>query len=449
MWNLDFVNDWTGAAALAHDLSEQARWGISASIIWCLIFSWFAPLPFSRPTDTNAGLGHALLVAAEPWSGNYVVSPTVHVVAHHTQFAKPGWYYLGGSGMGVLSGGGSYVTRMNLRTPSAQLEFSITIDVMGVKLTQSIGFSLEGLSERLLPTVLHVWVTTQNASFVSGTDVPVALDGTFSVSLPADAMVTVTTTTGQGAPKPKVPIPISKPFPFPYSDNFDVYPLQGYAKFFSDEGGIFVVDSIPKEMLDLLPYGKDLASGAAYHQLIDVVPIAWETNPTPYTLIGNFNGGAHQKPWADYIVSVSAALDLSVSPLRRARTRGLADRATAADATHFLLLSARIRTYTRNGVPPDGYNLFIHASETETSHGSWDLAFGAQLLANGTTPVPIVPGTFYRLAIRLEKASITATLDGVELVTTTDSRSAFGMAAFGSSWSKSWFDNFAVSDVAN
>jgi galactosylceramidase len=230
MWNLGVVNDWAGAAVLAHDLSQQARWGISASIVWCLIFSWFAPLPFSRVTHTNAGLGHALLVAAEPWSGNYEISPTVHVIAHHTQFAKPGWYYVGGGGMGVLRAGGSYLTRLNVRTPSTELEFSITFDVMGVNVSQTVLFSLGGLSGRALPAILHMWVTTQHSSFARGADLIVASDATFSVHLPADAMVTVTTTSGQAAPKPKVPIPPSRPFPFPYADNFDGYPLQGYAK---------------------------------------------------------------------------------------------------------------------------------------------------------------------------------------------------------------------------
>ena len=41
MWNLGNVNDWDGAAVLAHDLSQHARWGLSSSIVWCLIFSWY------------------------------------------------------------------------------------------------------------------------------------------------------------------------------------------------------------------------------------------------------------------------------------------------------------------------------------------------------------------------------------------------------------------------
>jgi galactosylceramidase len=71
MWNLGFVDDWAGALKLAADLSDQASWGLSASILWCLIYSWYAPLPFSRVIPgTQAGAGHSILTAAEPWSGN-------------------------------------------------------------------------------------------------------------------------------------------------------------------------------------------------------------------------------------------------------------------------------------------------------------------------------------------------------------------------------------------
>ena len=587
MWNLGVVNDWEGATALANDLSQQARWGLSSSIVWCLIFSWFAPLPFSRPTGTNAGGGHALLTAAEPWSGNYIITPTVHVIAHHTQFAEPGWTYLGGAGgMGTLPGGGSYVTRVNTHVPSAELEFSITIDVMGVASAQTATFALTGLSAgRALPAALHVWSTTQAAAFAQQADVPVGPDGTFSVQLPADGMVSVTTTTGQSAPRPSAPVPPSSPFPFPYADSFEGYALQGYAKYFCDEGGLFIVDSIPASMLAGLD--PAVAAGSAYHNVIDVIPIVWETNPKPYTLIGNFNGQTpEQKAWTDYTVSVSAALDPASTPppppgpeLRAAQNAcGAANAqwslrsgslATAAQlesvanpglclavggtdpnyaspevvvsscagaktwwgvraatsqvvnnvtghcidvlaaskqpdddllnyackapndpsgiinqqfftqpgtggatinlvsnnsglcvvaagpvapssTAAFLMVAARINVYERNGAPVSGYTLTVFASDTPTAAGTWRLDFAGRTpaLANGTTASPIVPGEFHTLSVSCAGTRISASLDGIQLASVTDTAasSAFGMAAFGSSWTKSWFDNFKVSN---
>lgn len=578
MWNLGTVNDWNGAGALAHDISQQARWGMSASIVWCLIFSWFAPLPFSKPTDTNAGLGHAVLTAAEPWSGNYIISPTVHIIAHHTQFANPGWHYLNNSGMGTLQGGGSYLTRVNTHTPTSELEFSITIEAMGVSNPQSVEFviNVTGMS-KTLPTSLHVWTTTEANPFQQQADISVAADGSFTLQIPADSMVSVTTTTGQSAPTPTSPVPASSPFPFPYEDSFEGYALQGYAKYFCDEAGIFIVDELPSYMLENVD--PSIASGAAYHNVIDVVPIAWETNPSPYSLLGNFNGGPTQAAWTDYVVSVSAALDSTSSPsqgpaLRATQnTCGVSASAwtmhgsvasssvaqfesslnpglclsiggqdpnypspeivvtncsspksywgvktatsqvfsnvsgacidelssskapdddliaygcktqndpsgiinqqwsvqpstlggglielvsnnsglcvTAANSIvptggPYVMVASRINSYIRNGAPVNGYALYVFSSSTSSENGTWRLNFGSKVLANGTTTMPIIAGVFYQLSVETKGTTITASINGAQVASVVDSSSAYGMVAIGSSWVKSWFDQFSV-----
>lgn len=583
MWNLGTVNDWNGATALANDLSQQARWGMSSSIVWCLIFSWFAPLPFSRPTNTNAGLGHALLVAAEPWSKNYIISPTVHIIAHHTQFAEPGWHYLNNSGMGTLTNGGSYVTRVNTHTPSSILEFSITIDAMGVSNTQSVDFVINITNlNKVLPTQLYVWSTTQLVPFQQQANVIVNIDGTFTIQIPADSMVSVTTTTGQSAPTPKTPVPPSAPFPFPYSDSFEGYAIQSYAKYFSDEGGVFVVDEIPQEYLKGIDI--NIASGQAYHNVVDVIPIAWETNPLPYTLIGNFNGGPSQSAWTDYVVTVSAALDstslppqglslratqntcgttssawilrgslASIGQLESSSNPGLCISISGQDdpsypspeiiitncsslksfwylkpetsqlvnnvtsacidelssskapdddliaytckapndpsgiinqqwstqpsplggglveivsnnsglcitaanpidpstSSAYVMVASRINTYIRNGAPVNGYALYLFASTNSTVNGTWKLNFGNKNLANGTTTMPIVAGTFYQLGVSVKGSLISATINGVQVTSVQDESSSFGMAAFGSSWTKSWFDTFSVANITS
>lgn len=75
---------------------------MSSSILWCLIYSWPALLPFSKPTNTNAGAGHvsprctpalrvrsdasvlpvvqSILTAAEPWSGHYELNPQIYAM---------------------------------------------------------------------------------------------------------------------------------------------------------------------------------------------------------------------------------------------------------------------------------------------------------------------------------------------------------------------------------
>jgi hypothetical protein len=56
------------------------------------------------------------------------------------------------------------------------------------------------------------------------------------------------------------------------------------------------------------------SSGHALFQLVTKVPIVWEKNPDPYTLIGNFNappGGT----WVDYALTVDVAIDPSAAAM--------------------------------------------------------------------------------------------------------------------------------------
>jgi hypothetical protein len=279
MWNLGKVDDFSGAQVLMSDLIDQASWGLSASIVWCLVYSWYAILPFSTVIDgTNAGAGHSILTAAEPWSGNYQMNPTIHALAHHTQFAEPGWRYLavGSPGMSALPGGGAVVTRFNPYKPASVLEFSITLHTAGAASAQDVVFSVAGGADgRALPAALAVWSTNASAGFVRLADVPDGGGGTYALSLAPNAFYSLTTApAGQSGPAPVQPIPASAPFPFPYSDTFDGYADQSYAKYFSDEGGAFIVKPVPAGFKRA--GGGAAAGGNAYFQLVTVIPIVWE-----------------------------------------------------------------------------------------------------------------------------------------------------------------------------
>jgi hypothetical protein len=56
----------------------------------------------------------------------------------------------------------------------------------------------------------------------------------------------------------------------------------------------------------------------------------------------------------------------------------------------------------------------------------------------------LVPSHTHRLEVECAGQRVSASLDGVVLATVSDASSGFGMTAFGSSWTKSWFDNFSV-----
>jgi hypothetical protein len=305
-----YVDDWPGALKLASDLSDHASWGLSASILWCLIYSWYAPLPFSRVIPgTQAGAGHSILTAGEPWSGNYQLNPTIHAMAHHTQFAEPGWVHLpvDAPGLGPLPGGGALVTRFNPRTPAGVLEFSIVAHTAGATESQDVVFTLPAGTPRP-PAALNVWFTNETMAFARAAPVADGGGGAYAITLAPNSLYTLTTRDGGGGPAPVNPIPPSAPFPFPYADAFEGYAAGAYAKYFCDEGGAFVVAPVPAGFSRA---DGAAAGGNAYFQVVTKVPIVWEKNPDPYTLIGDFNAGSK---WSDYTVSVDVAVGPSAAP---------------------------------------------------------------------------------------------------------------------------------------
>lgn len=387
MWDLNYVNDYEGALVLAENLNQHALWGLSSSIVWNLIFSWYAILPFSvTDEEKSSGFGHSLLTASEPWSGHYFVSPTLYSVAHHTQFATPGWSYVelptAGSGLppGVLPSNGSYVVLFDpFAAAGSELAFSLIAQTRGSSENQTVDFRLSGLGSQFsLPSLLYQWQTTEQEKFRMVGKLQVDRDGKFSATFPPDAMVSLTSTMGQNtdlvsseAFMEKGSNPPPTPFPFPYADDFEGYAQEGYAKYFCDEGGVWVVKEIPSNLLPPRSPSDSMQpnpSGQAYVNVVTQPPIAWETNPNPYSLIGNFNGRATQKAWTSYVVSA----DLMISPQSPSflslSKRRISSKPGAVPTTGdlFLMISARINSYTRFGAPPNGFNFYIVAPREDS-----------------------------------------------------------------------------------
>jgi len=211
--------------------------------------------------------------------------------------------------MSALPGGGALVTRFN---PSNTTEFSITLHTSGAKEPQEVVFSLPVQPPHAAPP-LHVWFTNESTPFTYFGSIFDGGGGVYgTITLLPGAFYTLTSTAwNQGGPKPSTPIPPSSPFPFPYSDNFAGYKEGGYAKYFCDEGGAFVVKNVPAHFIAASGSGiSNTTTTNALFQLVTKVPIVWEKNPDPYSLIGNFNEGG----WVDYTVSVDAAIDPSAMP---------------------------------------------------------------------------------------------------------------------------------------
>ncbi|ESN97869.1 hypothetical protein HELRODRAFT_85047, partial [Helobdella robusta] len=100
------VDDVIGSACWARVLSEGVVFGYLTSFIaWNMVSSYYEGLPYSRSS---------LMTANQPWSGHYEVNGPIFITAHHTHFYDVGWVYSPhGEGVGVLKGGGTFVTLTN------------------------------------------------------------------------------------------------------------------------------------------------------------------------------------------------------------------------------------------------------------------------------------------------------------------------------------------------
>ena len=213
---ISLSSDWEGAQGWGSQLSRTyIAANVTASISWSTIWSVLPGLPYD---------GRGIMMANTPWSGNYAVSAPVWVSAHYGQFADPGWrYLLTGSGSGLLPtsttatpDGGSFVT---LVPPGDLSGVTLVVETMGLPAQPGLEFQLAGG----LPgpgTLLHVWATTDASRFVPLGDLVVSPNGTFTVDVPADAIVTVSTVATASHGQPSSPIPPPAPLVLPYSDDF-------------------------------------------------------------------------------------------------------------------------------------------------------------------------------------------------------------------------------------
>lgn len=91
-------------------------------------------------------------------------------------------------------------------------------------------------------TPLFVWRSSADALFME--DPPgavVAADGSFSLSVEPDSMVTVSTVAGAHKGVAAAPIPATAPLALPYAEDFSGYADDAMARLFADQGGSWAV----------------------------------------------------------------------------------------------------------------------------------------------------------------------------------------------------------------
>ena len=371
--------DWQGARQLARLLNRNYVQGrMTKTVIWSLITAYYEtlPLPNSGP-----------MKAKEPWSGHYEVQPATWAVAHTTQFAQPGWKYMD-SACVLLPGGGSCVALRNASNPE---EYSIVVETMDARESQTLGFRMAGGFPR---GPLHVWRSNERRQFEVVDDVSVTGDS-FTLTVEPESIYSLTTTTGQQ--KGAGQCPPAAAFPLPYADDFEAEAVGKYARYFSDQGGVFEICKRPD------------GAGQALRQAINGRNIEWPGHPTPepYSLIGSLD-------WRNYKVTCEA----------RVETGGAVS------------VWGRVTSSPQTADPAKGYWLRLDTD------GHWALKAFTRVLATGQTDFR--PGIWHKLELRFLGRRITGLLDNIELATVEDFTYTHGQAGVGTGWNVALFDNFSI-----
>jgi hypothetical protein len=356
------------------------------------------------------GLSHevyGLVTADEPWSGYFTANHQIWAYAHTTQFTAPGWHYVD-AGTGFLGGNranGSYVT---YKSPN-NTDWSMVAETSTATSAQVVNANILG---GLNSGTVHVWATNLNSTdpadwFKQLSDIT-PTGGAFSYTLQPGYLYSFTTTTGQSKGATGA-VPAAHSFALPYSDTFASMDSSNEAKYFATMSGAF----------EGAPCAGGV-SGTCLQQNTPTDPIDWGSAATPYTVIGD-------NTWTDYTVSSSVLFKNAGS------TAGVIGR------------------FGHQGGNSSNYNGYLLQVNDA---GTWNIYKNN----NGGSPTSLVSGSvgalgtnsWHTLALKLQGATLTATINGQQVGTTTDASYTFGPAgldagAFTNTWPVVQYRNFSVS----
>jgi hypothetical protein len=375
---------------------------VVATTFWPIISAIYDNMPFD-----NVGF----IKCNQPWSGHYVITPALWVMAHTSQFTQPGWQYID-KACGFFDGDttgahGSFVT---LKSPDHS-DYSIIIETVDDPAPQTAEFLVTGFS----PGPLHVWITNLRSRnpadwFVKQPDAAL-VGGRFSMTLQPGCMYSLTTTSGQG--KGDAVSPSAPPLELPYADNFDSYPAGKLARYFSDMYGAFETAKCAGDR-----------TGICLRQMCTVEPIAWKpTANRPFTIMGDLR-------WTNYRVSCDVLLEQAGSVDLIGRLTGMSYRDI-----------------------PDSYVLRVFDSgawsitKTIAKAGAWGVTSikneGVSLASGNVGALGV--NTWHNLALVCNGDTLGAQIDGVTVGTASDSSYGHGMVGLGVvGYHNAEFDNFKV-----
>jgi len=379
---------------------NYAAGGVTASVYWPIVSAMYDNLPYD-----NIGF----IKCNQPWSGHYVVTPSLWVMAHTAQFAQAGWSYIdSASGFfdGDRTGGhGSYVA---LKSPDNS-NFSFIVETVEAKAPETVHLKLAGFTQ----DTLHVWTTDATSSnsadwFVKQADLH-REGGEFTLRLEPGHMYSVTTTTGQA--KGNAGSPASGPLKLPFADNFKSYPAGKLPKYFSDMVGGF----------ETAPCGGGRA-GMCLRQVVPEEPTSWKrTAKRPFTMVGDLE-------WKDYRVSMDVLLEQPGSVDLIGRLTGM----SGWDVPNSYVLR----------VADSGQWFLVKSTIKEKPEE--DVKEEEMVLAQGQVSALGI-NRWHHLALVFKGESITAQIDGATVKTIDDGSFARGMVGLGTvAYVPAEFDHFGV-----
>lgn len=398
----------SGAAPLARAITREYIDGAMTSTInWSLIGAWYDTMPFQ---------GAGLMSAVEPWSGAYVVGPSVWVAAHTTQFTRPGWRYLD-SANGRLPGGGSHVA---LRSPDGR-DYTVVLETTDATGPQDVTLDVTG---GLPGGPAHLWSTdlTSGKRFVREGDVRPGE----TVALRPRRVYTLSTTTGQG--KGGAVSPPARPQPLPYEDGFEAYRTGATPRYLSDLDGAFEVRPCT---------GRP---GRCLRQVITEQPVWWNGwLKRPVTVVGD------PKSWRDYDASVRARVDGDGDGWTELLGRVDGQYGSAVSGVHLRVAAdGTWRLYDENLRGQDAD--LCQPSDPSCTPAMTRRQATDRTLATGRAAS--VGTGWHRLGLSFHGATITATLDGERIAEVTDDAHTSGQTGLGvSPWQIAEFDDLRVTPV--
>jgi len=280
-------------------------------------------------------------------------------------------------------------------------------------------------------------------------------DGSLTLEMPADAIITLTTLHGaskQGIQKQidkknsillnQIRDPPAASFPLPYTESFDEQGSEHMPRFFADQGGAFEVVNSAGVNEPVTPGDQNGTAKTAlqpFHrnkvlqQQVVTPPIAWiGHSPEPLTLIGDVN-------WTDITAKVITKLGGPVSSSRSSSSGSAAPRHAG--------LCVRLSRYHFFGgaqSAPEGYCLRI----TESPTPRWTFTAAGEALADGLLGSEaarrVTTNEWLELQITALGANLNAWVNGQQVFGVKNTMLPFGQVALECGYHKCQFDDLRI-----